>query len=691
MRRLSLVLLCFLLVVVGGAAASSRSDAARTAITPAPAFTAEQMNAPAGANWLSNMGNLPGDRYSSLTQVTPANVSTLKEAWHIHLGTCATKDAACGSLEANAVVYEGTYYIQTPKSDVFALDAATGATLWHYVPVYDGPVTCVPTGSCEQTPGFNVGTGGRQPGVAIGAGKVYAARRDGTIVALDQMLGGVIWKSELLTWRKGGRVSDAPIYVNGIILSGDSGGDGGSPSNSMHALDANTGARLWTWTTIPRLGQPGSNTWPAEAITGKSSAYGGGALWESPIVDTKNSLAIFGTGNTEPWNSRGPGKNLWTDSIVALNLYTGQLVWGYQTTHHDMWDSDLPNNGVMFDAPFKVKEKVKIHVTVRVKVHGKYKKVTRTKTVTKVVTKKQPGVAFVNKYGWTFVLNRLTGKPLLPIKEVKVPTLPNSPDVNAWPTQPVPQVDFVTDDPIAKDGTGRNCSDGNQTQTNFYQPFGTATDPILQKPFKIGCVYDPYDTTQQVVTPFEEMDWPASSYSPENHTMITCGVSKRSRGFLQVPKASQTVGSAGGTGAAIQGTGDTSTSNWGNFTAFDVTTGKRSGVPGAWHQKWDAPCYSGSMNTASGLTFIGHLGQQPNGQDGLGYLEAVNTKTGASLWKSPPMDAPVGAAPVTYSVGGKQYISVAVGGQSHNDVSRPFGLTDPRRLRNDSIYTFVLP
>ncbi len=691
MRRLSLVLLCFLLVVVGGAAASSRSDAARTAITPAPAFTAEQMNAPAGANWLSNMGNLPGDRYSSLTQVTPANVSTLKEAWHIHLGTCATKDAACGSLEANAVVYEGTYYIQTPKSDVFALDAATGATLWHYVPVYDGPVTCVPTGSCEQTPGFNVGTGGRQPGVAIGAGKVYAARRDGTIVALDQMLGGVIWKSELLTWRKGGRVSDAPIYVNGIILSGDSGGDGGSPSNSMHALDANTGARLWTWTTIPRLGQPGSNTWPAEAITGKSSAYGGGALWESPIVDTKNSLAIFGTGNTEPWNSRGPGKNLWTDSIVALNLYTGQLVWGYQTTHHDMWDSDLPNNGVMFDAPFKVKEKVKIHVTVRVKVHGKYKKVTRTKTVTKVVTKKQPGVAFVNKYGWTFVLNRLTGKPLLPIKEVKVPTLPNSPDVNAWPTQPVPQVDFVTDDLIAKDGTGRNCSDGNQTQTNFYQPFGTATDPILQKPFKIGCVYDPYDTTQQVVTPFEEMDWPASSYSPENHTMITCGVSKRSRGFLQVPKASQTVGSAGGTGAAIQGTGDTSTSNWGNFTAFDVTTGKRSGVPGAWHQKWDAPCYSGSMNTASGLTFIGHLGQQPNGQDGLGYLEAVNTKTGASLWKSPPMDAPVGAAPVTYSVGGKQYISVAVGGQSHNDVSRPFGLTDPRRLRNDSIYTFVLP
>jgi quinohemoprotein ethanol dehydrogenase len=700
MRRVSLVFLfsCFAVVVLAGAGVSSAASA-KTTITPAPAFTAEQMNAPAGDNWLSNMGNLPGDRYSSLKQVTAANVGTLKEAWHIHLGTCPTKDAACGSLEANAVVYDGTYYIQTPKSDVFAINGATGETLWHYVPVYDGPVTCVPTGSCEQTPGFNVGTGGRQPGVAIGDGKLYAARRDGTIVALDQMLGGVVWKAELLNWRKGGRVSDAPIYVNGIILSGDSGGDGGSPSNSMHALDATTGARLWTWTTIPRLGQPGSNTWPKEAITGKSSAYGGGALWESPIVDTKNSLAIFGTGNTEPWNSRGPGKNLWTDSIVALNLYTGQLVWGYQTTHHDMWDSDLPNNGVMFDAPFKVAEKykktIRVKYHVKVRRHGKVVTVTKFRkkkvTATRTVTKKTPGVAFVNKYGWTFVLNRLTGKPLLPIKEVKVPTLPNSPDVNAWPTQPIPQgEDWVTDDPIAKDGTHRNCTDGNQTQTNFYQPFGTATDPILQKPFKVGCVYDPYDTTQQVVTPFEEMDWPASSYSPENHTMITCGVSKRSRGFLQVPKASQTVGANGGTGAAIQGTGDTSTSNWGNFTALDVTTGRYSKGVG-WHQRWDAPCYSGSMNTAAGLTFIGHLGQQPNAQDGKGYLEAVNTKSGASLWKSGPMDAPVGAAPVTYTVGGKQYISVAVGGQSHNDVSRPFGLTDPRRLRNDSIYTYVLP
>jgi glucose dehydrogenase len=96
------------------------------------------------------------------------------------------------------------------------------------------------------------------------------------------------------------------------------------------------------------------------------------------------------------------------------------------------------------------------------------------------------------------------------------------------------------------------------------------------------------------------------------------------------------------------------------------------------------------MNTATGLTFIGHLGLG-NAQDGKGYLEAVDTKTGASLWKSALMDAPVGAAPVTYTVNGKQYVSVAVGGQSHNDVSRPAGLTSSKRLRDDAIYTFVLP
>jgi glucose dehydrogenase len=283
----------------------------------------------------------------------------------------------------------------------------------------------------------------------------------------------------------------------------------------------------------------------------------------------------------------------------------------------------------------------------------------------------------------TFILDRETGKPLLPIKEEKVPQS-SAPDVNTWPTQPIPLADNVLFNKLSTDGTRRPCTDGTITQTNAYVPYATATAPD-GKPFKIGCTYDPYDTTQYVVQPFEMMDWPASSYSPENKTFITCGVTDRATSFEQIPRASQVVGAFGGYGAARLSQGDTSTSNTGNFSSLNVTTGKL-----AWHQHWPSPCYSGSLNTASGITFIGWLGVG-NAQDGKGFLEAVNTKTGASLWKSPLMTAPIGAAPVTYTVGGKQYVSVAVGGQSHNDVSRPLGLTNPARLRDDSIYTFVLP
>ena len=669
MRGFVLLLLasCLGLLVAGAGGLAAGSGAATLAITPSPAWTATQLNTPPAENWLNHMGNLAGTRYSSLTQISKSNVATLKEAWHINLGTCATKDAACGSLEANAVVADGTYYIQTPKGETFALDAATGATIWKFVPAYD-------KAGGENQRDFNVGSGSRRPGVVVAEGKVFVTTADGNLWALNQLTGGVVWKISVTPWQTGGKISSAPIYVNGMILTGDSAGDNGGASASVQAFSAANGRRLWSWAVVPHRGQPGGNTWaPGDA------SFGGGSIWESPIIDTKRNLAIIGTGNPVPWNSRGPGMNLFTDSIVALNLYTGELVWYYQTAHHDLWDADLPNNGVMFDAKYKVP----VTTTVKVKVRVKGKLVTRTKKVTKSVLKMRPAVAYVNKYGMTFVLDRETGKPLLPIKEEKVPQN-TSQDVNTWKTQPIPLADNVLFNKLSSDGTRRPCTDGNISQTNAYLPFATETAPD-GKPFKIGCTYDPYDTTQYVVQPFEMMDWPASSYSPENQTFITCGVSHRARGFLQIPRASQVAGANGGVGVATLGVGDTSTSNTGNFSALNVTTGKLT-----WHQNWPSPCYSGSVNTASGITFVGWLGEG-NAQNGKGFLQAVDTKTGQELWKSPLMSAPVGAAPVTYSVGGKQYVSVAVGGQSHNDVSRPLGLTNPARLRDDAIYTFALP
>jgi glucose dehydrogenase len=637
------------LLVAGGAFARKN---ATIAITPSPVYTAAQLGAPAGDDWLVHFGNLKGTRYSSLTQINKSNVGTLKEAWHISLGVCRTHDAACGSMESNAVVANGVQYTQVaPLGDVFAIDGATGAVIWKWTPTYEQGL---PGGAQE---GFNVGTGGRRPGVAIGEGKVFAGTTDGKLYGLNQVTGKQEWVVEVADWKKGGKIASAPIYVNGMVITGNGAGDNGGNSSSVQAFSAANGRRLWSWSVIPAPGQPGYKTWsqPSHPTAPNNTLYGGGSMWESPLIDTKRNLAIIGTGNPVPWNSRGPGMNLYTDSIVGLNLYTGQLVWYYQTTHHDLWDSDLPNNGVMFTGKFKVKGKV----------------VSR------------PAVAYVNKYGMTFILDRETGKPLLPIPEVKVP-VSKAQDVNSWPTQPIPMADNVLFNKLDKNR--RPCTNGSVSLTNAYVPFAQATAPD-GKPYKIGCVYDPYDTTQYVVMPFEMMDWPASSYSPENHTFITCGVTDRARAMEQIPAASQVAGAFGGLGVSQLGVSDPSppTGNSGNFSALDVLTGKLT-----WHQHWEHVCYSGSMNTASGLTFIGHYGTG-NGADGKGWLEAVDTKTGASLWKSPAMNYPVAAAPVTYSIGGKQYVSVEVGGAGHNDVTRPLGLTNPTRLRGDDIYTFVLP
>jgi outer membrane protein assembly factor BamB len=169
--------------------------------------------------------------------------------------------------------------------------------------------------------------------------------------------------------------------------------------------------------------------------------------------------------------------------------------------------------------------------------------------------------------------------------------------------------------------------------------------------------------------------------------MVTCGVTGRATAQEQIPIASQVGSVFGGLGANRLGVADGSTpgANSGNFTALNVETGKYT-----WHQHWPAICYSDSANTAGGITFVGHFGTG-DGSKGDGYLEAVDTKTGQSLWTSPPMPYPVGAAPIVYSVNGKEYVTVEDGGAGHNDVTRPFGLLDPRRVRGDYVYTFALP
>jgi quinohemoprotein ethanol dehydrogenase len=611
----------------------------------------QALTAYAGDNWVENGGDVENDRYSTLTQINKSNVGSLALAWSNNLNLCPKGTSACGSEEATPVEANGVLYEQTPVNGVYALNATTGQVLWNWVPPYS-----------TWDPGFKPGSGGRQPGVSLGAGKVFVSLADGSLVALDQGTGAVIWRAITGPWQKGVRLSSAPLYYDGQVFVPTSGGDGGGISAQVQSYSAIDGELLWSWGVIPQAGQPGSKTW--STLNGgayTTNVYGGGAGWQTPAIDAADHLLIMGTGNPVPWNSRGPGTNLYTDSIVALDYRTGQLKWYYQTVHHDLWDSDLPNN------PIVINTKMAVPTTVKNK---------KGKKVTKKVLQKVTAVVDVAKYGWTWMLNAKTGKPLNKVDQVKVPQ-DTAPGVNTSPTQPIPQTPntlvFSSGNvfPLLKNGQGRVCS-----SSAFWDESTTTPDG---HPLVFACDFQPYDTTQWEVTPFENMDWPSSSYDPQTQGFITCGDIGREYGHEQIPAASETIEPAGGIGAGVLSLGgNIPATNTGTFSSLNVTTNKWE-----FHQNWSDVCFSGSVDTASGITFVGHLGTG-NANAGNGYIQAVDSKTGASLWTSPTMPAMAAAPPITYMVNGVQYVAGMAGGESHED-------PDPTGGFGSYMYAFAVP
>jgi glucose dehydrogenase len=672
-------------------ALSATAALARTQRSSTPKISAadQALVSYAGTNWLENGGDVENDRYSTLTQITKSNVGSLSLSWENNLNVCAatipqtstfqgTNSSACGSQEATPVEANGVLYIQTNTDGVYALNATNGALIWHWVPPYS-----------TWDPGFALGSGGRQPGVTLGADKVFVALADGSLVALEQSTGALVWRTITGPWQKGIRLSAAPLYYNGLIIEPTSGGDSGSISATVSAYSAIDGSVLWTWGVVPQAGQPGANTWSTldgGAYTG--NVYGGGALWQTPAIDAKDNEVIFGTGNPVPWNSRGPGTNLYTDSLVALDYRTGQLKWYYQTVHHDLWDSDLPNNVIVFNT------KMSVPTTVKTK---------KGKAITKKVLQNVTAVGDVAKYGWTWLLNAATGAPLTKVDQVKVPQDTAS-GVNTSPTQPIPQTPNTlvfssgSGFSLLKNGDGRVCSSPNfwispNDVWNNPDPGTTLGNTPDGHPVVFGCDFQPYDTTQWIVTPFENMDWPSSSYDPQTQGFITCGDIGREYGHEQIPAASETIRPAGGIGAGVLSLGgNIPATNTGTFSSLDVATNKWE-----FHQNWPQICFSGSADTASGITFVGQLGA---GASGNGYLEAVDSKTGQELWQSPTFpNVEVSAPPITYMVNGVQYVAGIAGGESHENPipsdapgtkALPAG-TAPNTGFGSIVYAFAVP
>jgi alcohol dehydrogenase (cytochrome c) len=279
---------------------------------------------PVGENWTSYNGDYTGRRYSSLSQITVANVHQLRAAWVFHPGNSQM-------LETTPIVIRGIMYV-TSSNDAFALDARTGRVLWHY----QRPVS---SGLLDDAAAH------KNRGVAVWQDFVYMETDDAHLLCLDARSGGLRWEVEYADKTKHYGATSAPLVVNGAVIVGTSGGDSGV-RGFLAAYDAVTGKLRWHLWTIPGPGEFGSSSWP-----GDSYLHGGATTWMPGTYDPELDTLYWTTSNAAPdfvGDSR-PGDDLYTSCVLAIDPNTGKLKWYFQFTPHDVYDYDANETPVLVD------------------------------------------------------------------------------------------------------------------------------------------------------------------------------------------------------------------------------------------------------------------------------------------------------------------------------------------------------
>jgi quinohemoprotein ethanol dehydrogenase len=349
------------------------------------------LQSPVGKDWVTNGGNLTNQRYSTLKQIDTNSVKQLKGAWMTRL-----KGSGFGgkySFEATPLVKDGIMYVVTGNDDVFALNAKTGEILWERWSGIDQKISTICCGWVNR-------------GLAMGEGLLFLGQFDANVVALDIKTGKEVWKTPIEEWQNGYGITSAPLYFDGMVYSGITGGEFGVRGR-LTALDAKTGKILWRWYTLPGPGEFGADTWPPGT---DHTMRGGATIWNTPALDPQLGLVYFATGNCGPDfdGSMREGDNLFCASVVALKAKTGEYAWHFQEVHHDIWDYDAVSPVVLFD-------------TV---INGQPRK----------------GIAEAGKTGWVYILDRTNGKPLIGIEERPVSQEPRQKTAK---TQPYPVGDAV--------------------------------------------------------------------------------------------------------------------------------------------------------------------------------------------------------------------------------------------------------
>ena len=567
-----------------------------------PAFSPKQLASAPSDDWITNGGSTSNERYSALDQIDASNVAQLKGIWHVHL---KSGSAPKYSGEAQPLEYKGVIYTITGADDVFATDAKTGATKWVYRAHLNQTITTVCCGWTSR-------------GVALGDGKVYLGQLDGKLVALDQQSGKVEWSKQVMRWQEGYTITSAPLYYDGRVYTGISGGEY-RVRGRVTAFDAASGRMLWRFFTVPGPGQVGHDTWPQ---TGGAWEHGGAPVWQTPAVDPDLGLLYFSTGNASPDTdgSKRAGDNLFASSIVAIDAKTGNYRWHFQEVHHDIWDYDSPSPVVLFD--------VKVNGQI---VHGLG----------------EPG-----KTGWLYLLNRRTGKPLYGIPEKPVP---QSSGERTSPTQPFPSSGAFVPHTVSATGLKAVQRAADAALGDTGKPPKIVPGPFFSPPSHGGTLY--------AISPgaFGGSDWSPSSYNPNTKLFYVCGqkstqVNTAGTNEPKHPKpGQQDIGSIGAPSGA---------NNAGVLTAIDARSGRI-----AWQRDWPDSCYSGTVTTAGRLVFVGRNG---------GQLQAYDASNGRQLW-SFQTGAGANNTATVFKLDGKEVVAFyaagnALAGDAHGDNLWLFGL-----------------
>jgi len=501
-------------------------------------------------NWLSYSGTVFNQRYSALTQITPANVKNLELQW-------IWQARSLEKFEATALAVDGVLYtVQGPPNQgtyqVVALDGVTGRPFW----------------TTEYRPGADAGPccGRVSRGLAILGDTLYLGTIDAHLLAIDAKTGRVLWNVEAAKAIDKFSITHAPLVLKDKIIVGVAGGDRGIRA-FIAAYDAKTGKEMWRFYTIPGPGEPGNDTW-----SGDSWKTGGAAVWNSGAYDAEANLVYFGTGN--PWPDRDGsvrlGDNLYSDSVVALDPDTGKLKWHYQFTPHDMMDYDSTQVPILADLQWQ----------------GRPRKV----------------MMWANRNGVGYVLDRVTGEFLL--------------------GRPFVRVNWI--DGFDKSGRPQRVPGKLPT------PEGELIMPTV-----LGAT-----------------NWAPASFSPRTGLFYvsvwentgTIAVSGGGRGGPQ-----RTVAGTGGTPmgqATLTPNTKKEDEGYGAARAFDPHT-----LDKRWEFKMNDITWAGVLTTASDLVFSG-------GKEG--YFFALDARSGDLLWKV-ALGGQVNSGAMTYSVNGKQYITVTAG------------------------------